>query len=247
MEQQNPPHPPVSCAQPTAVDAQTRAERAQRWIVGALQLILLVELGFVFYNALWLNAFLILTIMLVTLGPVIFARHMPVSIPAEFHLMTAIFVFAALFLGEIHSYYERIWWWDIALHASSGLLLGTVGLVLIYVLNQNEKVDIHLKPGFVALFVFLFALALGALWEIFEFAVDQLLGTQMQKPMLGDDSGLTDTMWDLIMDALGGLIIAILGWWYMRRPEQSLIGLGIRRFLERNPQLFDRSSESTDS
>jgi hypothetical protein len=42
----------------------------------------------------------------------------------------------------------------------------------------------HMRPRFVALFAFLFAVAVGALWEIFEFAIDGTFGTQMQKPML---------------------------------------------------------------
>jgi len=61
-----------------------------------------------------------------------------VQIPPEFQVLAVGFVFASLFLGEIRSYYLRIWWWDIALHTSSGLLLGILGFLLIYVLNENE-------------------------------------------------------------------------------------------------------------
>ncbi len=218
------------------------ATRVRRWTVIVLQVILAIELVATLYNQQWFNAFLVLTIMFITLGPLVFASHMPVQIPPEFHLMTIIFVFASLFLGEIRSYYLRIWWWDIALHASSGLLLGIFGFLLVYVLNENKRVDLYLRPRFVALFAFLFAVAMGGIWEIFEFSMDRLLGTQMQKPMLGDTSGLTDTMWDLILDTLGGLAIATLGWWYMRRPEHSFIDIWIQRFIERNPQLFRRSN-----
>ena len=104
------------------------------------------------------------------------------------------FVFAALFLGEIQRYYERIWWWDIALHTSSGLLKGILGFLLVYVLNENERIKLHMPPRFVALFAFLFAAAAGTLWEIIEFAMHQVFGSTMQKPMFGDPSGLTDAM-----------------------------------------------------
>jgi hypothetical protein len=33
--------------------------------------------------------------------------------------------------------------------------------------------------------------------------MDQIFGSNMQKPMLGDASGLTDTMLDFIIDAVG--------------------------------------------
>jgi hypothetical protein len=56
--------------------------------------------------------------------------------------------------------------------------------------------------------------------------------------MAGDPFGLTDTMWDLIVDTLCALTISILGWWYMIRERQSFIEVWIRRFIERNPGLF---------
>lgn len=94
------------------------------------------------------------------------------------------------------------------------------------------------RAGFVALFAFVFAVAVGTFWEIFEFAVDQVFGTTMQKPMLGDPSGLTDTMWDLIVDALGALVISAFGWWQMKRNKRSFVDVWIDRFIERNPRLF---------
>lgn len=209
-----------------------------RNILIILQVIMAVELILVIYEGQWINAFLIITIMAITLLPAVLGRRFQVYIPAEFQILAVIFVFAALFLGEIQSYYIRIWWWDIALHTSSGLLMGLLGFLLIYVLNESENIDIHMLPRFVAMFAFLFAVAVGALWEIFEFAMDQVFGTQMQKPMLNDPSGLTDTMWDMIVNTLGALAISALGWWYMEQRERSFIEVWIRKFIERNPRLF---------
>lgn len=214
------------------------AVRIRLGVVALLQFIMAVELALLLYDQRWVTAFLVLAIMLVSLLPYALSRHFRVHVPAEFQVLTVIFVFATLFLGEIRSYYERIWWWDMALHASSGLLLAIAGFLLVYVLNGNARVDLHLRPRFVALFAFLFAVTVGVLWEIFEFAMDQLFGMQMQKPMLGDPSGLTDTMWDLIVDALGALAISVFGWWYMKRGQRSFIEAWIRTFIERNPRLF---------
>ena len=227
--------PPASSPRPGPVSL---AGRVHRWVVVLLQLVMLVELALVLREGQWLTGFLILLIMAVVLSPAALGRRFEVNIPAEFQLLVVLFAFAALFLGEIRDYYERIWWWDMALHASSGLLLGLLGFLLVYVLNENDRIELHMRPRFVALFAFVFAVAVGGVWEIFEFAVDQLFGTRMQKPMFGDPSGLTDTMWDLIVDTLGALGISSLGWWYMHRPEQSFIELWIRKFIERNPRLF---------
>ncbi|HDP89548.1 MAG TPA: hypothetical protein ENN42_06275 [Thioalkalivibrio sp.] len=199
-----------------------------------------IELAFALFRGQWITAFLVLGIMAIMLSPPIIGRRFRITIPSEFQVLAILFVFAALFLGEIRSYYTRLWWWDIALHTSSGLLLGILGFLLVYVLNESKRVDVHMRPRFVALFAFMFAVTVGVLWEIFEFAMDQLFGTNMQKPMLGDPSGLTDTMWDLIVDTLGALIISTLGWWYMSRKERSFIERWIRKFIARNPHLFRR-------
>ena len=95
-----------------------------------------------------------------------------------------------------------------------------------------------MQPAFVALFAFAFAVTVGALWEILEFAADQLFGANMQKPMLGDPSGLTDTMWDLIVDALGAAAVSVFGWWRMSRDRRSFIDVWIGRFIASNPRLF---------
>lgn len=196
------------------------------------------ELVLVFYERQWVNAFLVMAIMTISLSPAALGRRFQVNILPEFQVLAVIFVFAALFLGEMQSYYERIWWWDIALHTSSGLLMGILGFLLVYVLNESDRVDMHMRPRFVALFAFLFAVAVGTLWEIFEFTMDQVIGTNMQKPMFDDPSGLTDSMWDMIVNALGALAISALGWWYMVRREHSFIEVWIRKFIERNPRLF---------
>lgn len=186
----------------------------------------------------WLTAFLVLAIMGLATAPLVLRRRLTVSIPSEFQILAVIFVFAALFLGEIRGYYDRIWWWDIALHASSGLLLGILGFLLVHVLNETERIDLHMRPHFVALFAFLFAVAVGALWEIFEFAMDRVFGMNMQKPMLGDPSGLTDTMWDLVLDTVGAGAISVLGWYYTSRGQRSFIEAWIGKFIARNPHLF---------
>src|SRR5690554_4074704 len=208
-------------------------------ITVALQLILLAEAVFAVIGQSWFTAFLTSMIIAITFFPVLFERKFRIHIPPEMQLLAIGFVFASLFLGEVRDYYTRFWWWDIVLHTSSGVLLGILGFLLVHILNEVERLDFHMKPGFVAFFAFLFALGTGALWEIFEFAMDLLFGTNMQKPMLGDPSGLTDTMWDLIVDALGALFISLLGWRYLRNPgKESFLERWINEFVTRNPRLF---------
>ena len=216
----------------------TSRSRVQLGVLLFLQIVMAVELALLFAQGLWLNGVWLLAIMVVTGAPAVLGNRLPVRIPSEYELLTILFVFGSLFLGEFRSYYERFWWWDVALHATSGLLLGILGFLLVYILNENKRINLHMRPGFVALFAFVFAVAVGTFWEIFEFSVDQIFGTTMQKPMLGDPSGLTDTMWDLIVDALGALAISAFALWHMKRNQRSFVDLWIDNFIERNPRLF---------
>jgi hypothetical protein len=214
------------------------ADRLYWVLLGFLQTIMLVELVVLVRSDQWPTALQVAIIMALTLAPVTLGSKLPVKIPSEFQILAITFVFASLFLGEIQSYYQLLWWWDASLHASSGLMFGIVGFLLVYVLNENERIDINLRPRFLALFAFVFSMAVGALWEVFEFAMDQAFGLQMQKPRLGDPSGLTDTMWDLAFDAVGAVIISTFGWWYMIRGQRSFIEDWISKFIAYNRQLF---------
>ena len=181
------------------------ALQVHRRITISLQVLLLLGIGFTLWQGQWLAALTTAAILVVTLFPVFLKRTLDVFIPPEIEVLAVVFVFASLFLGEVRGYYLRFWWWDAVLHAASGFLLGILGFLLVYVLNEKEEIELHMKPGFVALFAFMFAVGLGALWEIFEFAMDNAFGLNMQK------SGLHDTMWDLIVDTIGAAAIALGG------------------------------------
>lgn len=219
-------------------DQQGEADSAEKvyWrFLIVLQVVMAAEFVLLMLEQQWLNGLLVVGVMALTLAPAfLFPRISRVRIPAEFQLMAVAFVFASLFLGETLSYYERFAWWDTALHFSSGLLLAVFGFLLAYVLNEDERIELHLNPSFVALFAFLFAVAGGAVWEIFEFSMDGVFGTSMQS------GGLRDTMWDLIFDTISAAAISIYGWWHLRRTEHSFIEKWVLKFVRRNPRLFRR-------
>lgn len=221
--------------EPAAADA---ARRAHLLILTVLELVMAIQLVLLIVRQEWLQVFLVVGIMALTLAPAVFRRRLPIDIPSEIQIVVVLFVFATLVLGEVRDYYERFWWWDALLHTTSGLLLGVLGFMFVYILNEDRHVDLHMRPSFVALFAFFFAVGIGALWEIFEFAMDRFFGTSMQPATPGDPSGLSDTIHDLIVDTLGAAVISLGGWRYMSRARTSYVDSWARRFIERNPQLF---------
>lgn len=215
------------------------ATRIKRWIVFIIVTLMAIDVVVVVTEGQWLSAFLILTIALLILLVTVFSDRLVVQIPSEFQVLALVFVFSALFLGEVRSYYDRIWWWDIALHSTSGLLMGIFGFLLVYVLNASERIAFSMTPRFIAFFAFMFAVAVGAIWEIFEYLMDTIFGANMQKSMFDDPSGLTDTMWDMIVNAIGAACISTMGWWYMKRDRRSFIDVWIQKFIHRNPDWFE--------
>lgn len=212
--------------------------RWHRILIRLLLLMMGVEWILLLWDQRWLSVFLVTLIIATLFAPIIFRKRLKTELPAEFHLTAVIFIFASFYLGEIQDFYHRLWWWDIALHATAGLLMGIFGFLLIYLLNESKRVDLHMTPGFIAFFAFTFAVAIGAIWEIFEFGVDQVFGTNMQKPMFGDSSGLTDTMWDMIVNAVGAFIISFAGWWYLKRGKSFFVKIWIGKFIKNNPDKF---------
>lgn len=182
----------------------------------------------------WISLFVTLAIFILTFLPSMIERNVNVVLPPELELVVMLFIYGSLFLGEMHAYYTRFAWWDILLHASSAIVLGFIGFFIVYVLTYSRKTKLKMSPAFIALFSFTFALAIGALWEIFEFSMDQVFLTNMQK------SGLIDTMWDLIVDSLGALFVSVGGYLYVKHGNAPLFGRSVKRFERENPHFFKR-------
>ena len=170
----------------------------------------------------------------VMLLPGILQRKLKITIPSGMLVAFAIFLFCGVYLGEVRYFYFRVPHWDTLLHTFSGVALGAVGLSIIGILNSSETVPVSLSPAFIAVFAFCFAVAIGVVWEVYEFAVDSVAGLNMQKYMLESGellhgrAALMDTMKDLIVDSVGALAVSVVGYVQMKRKEGWLDRMQIR-------------------
>lgn len=150
--------------------------------------------------------------------PSLLKKTLNLVIPSKMMLLFAIFLYCAIYLGEVRSFYYNVPHWDTILHTFSGAMLGALGFSVINFLNKTDGVPMNLSPLFVVAFAFCFALALGVAWEIYEFTADTILHTNMQKfalesgELLTGREALMDTMKDLIVDTLGALVMSIFGY-----------------------------------
>ncbi|MGH7021395.1 MAG: hypothetical protein ACREEY_16065 [Brevundimonas sp.] len=168
--------------------------------------------------------------LLLSLVPIWVGEKIGVALPTAFVSAIAAFLCATLLLGEVGDFYERYWWWDVVLHGGSAVAFGLVGSLLMLMLVKGNRLTA--APFTVAFFAFCFAVMIGAVWEIWEFTLDQLFGLNTQK------SGLVDTMWDLIVDTAGAIIGAGAGWAYLKGRQNGPLTKAIRAFVDKNRRLF---------
>lgn len=106
-----------------------------------------------------------------------------------FFLIFIILIFLALHLLGWYSLYHTTIWYDKLLHFLAG-----ASIVFIIWQLMGKKIFISL----------LLLLVIAFLWEVFEFSIDKIFNL----PLL--QLGLKDTLWDLVFDILGGIVILVL-------------------------------------
>lgn len=173
--------------------------------------------------------------LIVILLPGLIEHKIRIEIPSKMMIVYILFIYAATFLGEVRSFYYRVPHFDTILHTLSGGMIATLGFSLIAFLNNSDKIPVTLSPLFVSCFTFCFALALGGVWEIYEFLVDGIMNTNMQKFALESGTELigreavVDTMKDLIVDAVGAFVISVIGYISLKYEKGWIEKLQIKR------------------
>mgnify|MGYP000304485772 FL=1 len=143
------------------------------------------------------------------------------------YILYFVFLYCAIYLGEVRNFYYVVPHWDTWLHTFSGGMLGALGFIVVDRLNRLDRAAVQLSPGFVCLFALCFAVTVGVLWEIYEFSFDGLLGLNMQKFRLEDGTqligraALQDTMKDLIVDVVGAATVVAWGYLHSKRNEKK--------------------------
>ena len=115
----------------------------------------------------------------VAILPYLLLKIFNVKLSFSINLSIQLFTFCGIFLGEACQFYHKITFWDKALHTISGVGVAFVGFAIVSNLIRNT--NIRHKVGVSFAVAFLFALSGGLLHELYEFLVDVVAGTNMQK------------------------------------------------------------------
>ncbi len=199
-------------------------------LVLVIQGFLVVEIVTGLVTGQWMPVFVAVSTLGLTLLPDRFARFFGIALPGSILSAIVIFIFATLFLGEVADFYERFWWWDLVLHFFSALSIAAMAFLAIFMLFEGDRYAA--PPWALAVLSAAVALAIGALWEIFEYGMDQIFGMNMQK------SGLTDTMTDLMIDTLGAALGGLSGYLFLKGRQFGGIGAAMAEFVALNRRLY---------
>lgn len=204
--------------------------RQQTFIVQIIWLVLVISFLVSIAMGRWSITFVSAATLILSMAPTLLAERFHLRLPISLVAIIVVFVFSTLFLGEVFDFYERYWWWDVVLHGGSAIAFGMIGFLFIFYLFEGDR--FAAPPIAMTFIAFCFAITIGAMWEIFEFSMDQLFGLNMQK------SGLIDTMWDLIVDVIGASLGSFVGFFYLKGLELGGLGGVISEFVRLNKNMF---------
>lgn len=170
-------------------------------------------------------------------------------LPVNIFYIGAIFFFFANSLGELNNFYERFSWWDNVLHLFSGILINfaMISLIDYFVTKIFILSDINITKYvcFLVIVSTLCSMALGVLWEFYEYSADHLTGSNMQDGLILSsstayeeiapyvnsdnnrvmDKALDDTMNDMFLSTLGAVSAAIIVAFYALRRKLLIFPL----------------------
>lgn len=141
-----------------------------------------------------------------------------IEVPPLSQTLLNIIIFIGIVFGSYLELFDKIWWFDNFMHILSGFVCASFGYDLAVILQRKKgKCSIILA----AMFGLMFALSIAVGWEFYEFLMDSLHGTNLQLSKAGSETamfdmskyhneygylGLVDTMTDMMMNAIGGIV-----------------------------------------
>lgn len=72
--------------------------------------------------------------------PKMLSKKSKLKIPNMMYIIYVVFLYAAIFLGEVRDFYYRVPHWDTILHTFSGAGIGALGFSVVSLLNKKENI-----------------------------------------------------------------------------------------------------------
>jgi hypothetical protein len=165
--------------------------------------------------------------------PSVIKRDLNLVLPVELNFWIVLALFVHI-VGSFSGFYDNLPGWDHLTHAMSASLVAALGFVVVVAVDKYAD-SIYLPPAFLALFIIMFTMAIGVIWELTEYLVDELTCSHLQY-------SLTDTMRDLLFDTIGALLVASVGSFYLTHTsiDHFVDTLQVDKAKERVKEVLER-------
>ncbi|MCK4996868.1 ATP-binding protein [Candidatus Pacearchaeota archaeon] len=160
-----------------------------------------------------------------TFLPKILKNLFGIDLPMSLEVLYLMLIYGILNFGELRGLFSGVWWWSILTTFTASVALGFISLSVVHVLLKKSRISAN--PIFAGFLIFSFTITLGVFWEIFEFALDLLIHSGLQK-------GLMDTMQDICVNILGAFAVSIVGAFYLKQGKDYLVSTFLSGIIERN-------------
>ncbi|HSU72804.1 MAG TPA: hypothetical protein VLJ21_03065 [Candidatus Binatia bacterium] len=153
---------------------------------------------------------LALIAFVVTFIPTFLRAKYDIQVPWWIESLIVLGFFLDVVIGSEFAVYTNITGFDWITHLLGTFIISIIALSIVYSLKVTGNIKV--SHNMIWWFVVVFALAVGAFYEIIEFVTDQILATNSQ-------ISLVNTMIDLINDFIGGIVTATWGSYYLKRLQ----------------------------
>ncbi|MBS3095784.1 hypothetical protein J4231_03830 [Candidatus Woesearchaeota archaeon] len=202
----------------------------------SLNFMLIILVPYLMYAKQYLLALSALAAVIISLTPAILRRNYNINMPLGISFLVTLVLYLHT-IGISFRLYSRLPYYDVTLHIIGSMVVALLGFAIVYTMHFTKKVSLSIP--LIGLFTVIFALAVGALWEVGEFAADQFLGTHAQPDNF-------DTMTDMIYDTVAGIITAIAAMFYVNNTPKTKLSEIIHPFdmllSIKNKERFDKLS-----
>ncbi|WP_049972445.1 hypothetical protein [Haladaptatus cibarius] len=201
-----------------ATEGWNLSETRQRQVVRAFQLVLV---GVLLFGLFEVNVGIIVNTavaLALTEVPALLERNygLPMDTRLTLWIVVPVFLHA---IGTV-GLYQSIGLWDQLTHALSSSVVAAAGYTVVRALDVHAD-SIYLPKEFMFVFILLFTLAFGVLWELLEFGLDGVASMTGTESVLAQYS-LGNTMLDLVFDTVGGVVVALWGARYLSHVSDAL-------------------------
>jgi hypothetical protein len=180
-----------------------------------MQALILLTSVYSFHIGYYAGTFFGLVALGLSLIPTLVRWKVHIVVPWEITFLIALALFLHIGGYSYHWYLDLYPYYDKFTHLVSSMTIALLGFLAVLIIMRVSN-GLEFERWHIFFFIVIFTLAFGAIWEIWEFTLDTLAGAYLTKPLQHSN---TDTMIDLITDFFGGMIIAILGTFYLKKKS----------------------------